>query len=130
MTDKVKEILAQRGPVYGPFYDNAGIAQSTKDMWRATPNWKNLTSVQREALDLIALKVSRVLSDGADPDHADNWLDIAGYATLAAKDWKDPQEDHQFSVIGHVPTGGKLAENAEVTIGKNYAVRTELSNDH
>jgi len=36
--------------------------------------------VQREALRIIASKISRMCS--CDPEYADNWHDIAGYATL------------------------------------------------
>lgn len=53
-----------------------------------------LTEVQREAVDLICTKLSRILSGGN--SHIDNWHDIAGYATLAeqelnAKTWADAQ---------------------------------------
>lgn len=80
-------ILAERGPRYGPFSDNAVIAQSLKEIMHNSPNWRKLTSVHQEALDLIAMKISRILSTGADLTHRDNWDDIAGYATLATKDW-------------------------------------------
>lgn len=90
-SEEVKKILEQRGSAYGPFFDNAGIAQTMKEMMRLTPNWRNLTPVHREALDLMALKVSRILSSDADPHYADNWNDIAGYASLAARDWSIDQ---------------------------------------
>ena len=37
---------------------------------------------QREALEMIAHKIARILN--GDPNYADNWIDIAGYATLVA----------------------------------------------
>jgi hypothetical protein len=40
--------------------------------------------VQREALDYIAGKLSRILS--GQPGHADHFRDIAGYAELAARE--------------------------------------------
>lgn len=83
----LEAILAERGPRYGPFSDNATIAQTLKEIYRQAPNWDKLSPVQRETMDLIALKQSRILSTGADPAYRDNWDDIAGYATLAAKDW-------------------------------------------
>ena len=37
---------------------------------------------QREALEMIQHKVARILN--GDPTYTDNWIDIAGYATLVA----------------------------------------------
>jgi hypothetical protein len=37
---------------------------------------------QRESLDMIACKASRILN--GDPNHLDSWVDIAGYATIVA----------------------------------------------
>jgi len=41
----------------------------------------NLTLVQQEALANICQKIARIIT--GNPNHADNWHDIAGYATLA-----------------------------------------------
>lgn len=79
----VASVLAERGTTHGPFKDNAAISCGLKDVFRSSPNWNTLTAVQQEALDLIATKISRVLS--GDPDHVDNYTDIAGYAVLVAK---------------------------------------------
>ena len=37
---------------------------------------------QREALEMLALKIARILN--GDPNYADSWHDVAGYATLVA----------------------------------------------
>jgi hypothetical protein len=37
---------------------------------------------QREALEMIAHKIARIVN--GDPNYADSWLDIAGYAQLVA----------------------------------------------
>ena len=37
---------------------------------------------QAEAIDMIFSKLARILN--GDPNYADNWIDIAGYATLVA----------------------------------------------
>jgi hypothetical protein len=42
---------------------------------------------QREALDMIAHKIARIIN--GDPDYADSWVDIAGYATLVSERLKD-----------------------------------------
>jgi hypothetical protein len=43
-----------------------------------------MTMVQDEALSMIVMKISRILT--GDPNHADHWADIAGYATLIANE--------------------------------------------
>lgn len=85
-TGKIDAILAERGAIYGSFKDCAAISCGIKDVFRAAPNWNKLTAEQQEVLDQMATKCSRILS--GDPDHVDNWVDIAGAATLGAKSIK------------------------------------------
>ena len=47
---------------------------------RDVDGWNNLTSSQKEALDMIQHKIGRILN--GDPTYDDSWKDIAGYATL------------------------------------------------
>lgn len=76
----VEKTLSERGQRYGDFTDHASICQSIKRVMMNTPGWKRLNDVQRQALDVIADKQARILS--GDPDYADNWHDIQGYAKL------------------------------------------------
>ncbi len=79
----IDETLAERGSKYGTsFIGNARISQSIKGLFRSSPNWDNLEADQKEALDNIAIKLSRILNENADVNYVDNWTDIAGYATL------------------------------------------------
>lgn len=82
MTD-VTQVLAERGSRYGRFEDHARIAQNLKAEMSHTPGWRRLTADQREALEMVQHKVARILN--GDPTYADNWVDIAGYATLVAQ---------------------------------------------
>jgi hypothetical protein len=41
-----------------------------------------LADDQQEALDMICHKIGRIIN--GDPDYADSWHDIAGYAQLVA----------------------------------------------
>lgn len=75
------ELLTERGTTHGKFEDNAKYGQLLREHFRRSPGWLNATHVQREALDYIAGKLSRILS--GQPDHSDHWADIAGYAKLA-----------------------------------------------
>jgi len=80
-TDK---LLEERGKTHGLFSDHASITQRTKDLWKSMEKYKTLTYSQREALDMIAHKVGRVLS--GNPHFHDHWADIAGYARLVEKE--------------------------------------------
>jgi hypothetical protein len=76
----VEETLAQRQGTHGDFAVNATASQVLK---RTVVAYKtqSLSSVQAEALDNICQKIARIIT--GNPNHADNWHDIAGYATLA-----------------------------------------------
>lgn len=71
--------LKERGEQYGPFNVQAAIAQTLKRVMRER-GWDKLKYDQREALDHIQTKISRILN--GNPDHADSWRDICGYAKL------------------------------------------------
>jgi len=82
MTD-VREVLKERGKRYGEFKDHAWYSQQLKNVMRTeTDRWEKLFDPQREALEMIAHKIGRILN--GDPNYKDNWTDIAGYATLVA----------------------------------------------
>lgn len=89
----IDNTLAERGARYGDFTDHAEIAQALQDVMRKglrdspvinsearVSGWDCLSKVQRQALTVIADKVARILS--GDPEYADNWHDIQGYARL------------------------------------------------
>ena len=80
----VNKTLNERGGRYGKFIDNATIAQDLKSYVRSCGSWDTLDPDQREAIDNICIKMSRILSTGTDKTYLDNWVDIAGYATLVA----------------------------------------------
>jgi hypothetical protein len=77
------ELIQERHKTHGDFPANARLSQSMKEMFRDEPGWATLSNSRREALDMIALKLSRILSGKA--HEADHWDDIAGYAKLASR---------------------------------------------
>jgi hypothetical protein len=81
---EIKDVLAERGARYGDFEGQAAIAIELKALVRSELNkrQKCLKPDQLHALDVISDKIARILN--GDPDYADNWVDIAGYATLVA----------------------------------------------
>ncbi len=80
MSDNITKILEERGKLYGKFTNHASITQRLKDVMRNTNNWAILTDDQKEALEMNAHKIGRILN--GDPNYADSWDDIAGYAKL------------------------------------------------
>ena len=80
----VDAILDERGSRYGNFLDHARITQRLKNVAHqfATDHGKRFDVDQAEALDMIFHKIGRILN--GDPNYADSWIDIAGYAKLVA----------------------------------------------
>ena len=75
-------LITERQKTHGDFSDSACIAQDLKTRMVATGVWIDLTAPQREALEMIAHKIGRILA--GNPNFRDHWDDIAGYAKLAA----------------------------------------------
>jgi hypothetical protein len=79
----INEIISQRRQLYGDFMRQAAIASDMKGIMRSYTDWEDTFAAdQREALDMIVVKLARILN--GDPNHADSWIDIAGYAQLIA----------------------------------------------
>lgn len=84
MADQVttEALLSERGKTHGDFTDNARVMQALKKIMEAEPGWQRLNDIQREALQMNAHKVGRILC--GNPNFKDHWDDIAGYAKLVA----------------------------------------------
>lgn len=80
--DALTATLEDRGKRYGLFTNHAEITQSLKQTMYHQNNWEILKDDQKEALEMIAHKIGRILN--GDPNYADSWIDIAGYAKLVA----------------------------------------------
>lgn len=80
----VDAILDERGSRYGNFYDHARVTFELKAVARSFANEKDkvFDYDQMEAIDMIFHKIGRILN--GDPNYADSWVDIAGYAKLVA----------------------------------------------
>ena len=76
----IDKTLNEREARYGSFTGHAAITQNIKRAMAASPNWDRLADDQREALEMVAHKVGRILN--GDPDYIDSWHDIAGYVRL------------------------------------------------
>lgn len=90
---EIQETLQERGKRYGKFTDHAEVTQLLKQViddnlpsGRTRANGRHgpfLDPDQAEALDMICHKIGRILC--GDPDYADSWHDIAGYALLVSQ---------------------------------------------
>ena len=76
--------LTERGHRYGKFSGHAQVTQELKRVMsrHAAALNKTFTDSQWESLEMIAHKIGRIVN--GDPDYADSWIDIAGYAKLVA----------------------------------------------
>ena len=82
MSESVDATLKARGAIYGDFAGHAEVTQKIKTAMYSVgcEKWNSLTPSQREALEMIAHKIGRILNGF--PAYADNWHDIGGYARL------------------------------------------------
>jgi hypothetical protein len=82
--DTVDDVLNERAKNYGKFIEGAEIMQMTKRLIHnyVEQRGTSLAFDQLEAIDMIIHKLGRIVN--GNPDHIDNWVDIAGYATLVA----------------------------------------------
>lgn len=84
MTYDINQTLNERGSRYGAFVGHAHVAQDLKKLIRQhlVAREKALDFDQQEALDMICHKIARIVN--GDPNYADSWHDIGGYAQLVA----------------------------------------------
>lgn len=79
---KIEHILSERGNNYGDFRDQAIISQSFKHI--IAEFGEDLSTSQREALEMIVHKIARILN--GNPNYKDSWVDIVGYAQLVVNE--------------------------------------------
>ncbi len=79
----ITETLAERDKRYGCFKEHARITQNIKRAMADSPNWGKLSDDKREALEMLAHKVGRILN--GDPEWHDSCHDMEGYSRLVAE---------------------------------------------
>lgn len=91
MVQETELVLKERGARYGNYLEQTKISRK---LLGVIANHKPvMESDQEDALMMIAVKISRILN--GDPDYADNWRDISGYATLVANRLENTEKDHK-----------------------------------
>mgnify|MGYP006914385477 CR=1 FL=1 len=76
----INETLKDREQTHGNFHEGALVFCSIVNYIEKA---KNLDSSHRYAATMIATKLARILN--GDPNNADHWRDIAGYAMLGGR---------------------------------------------
>lgn len=74
-------LINARQATHGDFRTNARLSQKLKAVFRTYEGWEHLDDVEKEVLDMISLKISRILSGKS--LERQHWEDIEGYAHLA-----------------------------------------------
>lgn len=97
MSDKMQEILQERGDRYGPFSSHAALSVELHNrIWGRISNRlpmdmdKTTRDVMEEGVKMICHKLARAMN--GDPLYDDTWRDIAGYATLVANHLEGEKE--------------------------------------
>lgn len=76
----VEDTLKERAATHGSYVEHSKMSQTLKETLRGARMYDSLSDMQKEALDMICHKISRIVC--GNPNHVDHWHDIAGYATL------------------------------------------------
>lgn len=77
----LSDTLKERATTHGDFTENADISQSLKAIAKRGSKWDSMTPVQKESVEVILAKIARIVT--GNPNHRDNFHDVAGYAKLA-----------------------------------------------
>lgn len=77
----IHDTLKERGATHGDWTQQSLTSQRIKSALHQGTMWDQLTPSERDAIETIAMKMSRIVS--GNPHEPDHWRDIVGYATLA-----------------------------------------------
>lgn len=80
IADPAQATIEERNSTHGDYEVQATLSQALKTLLRRQTGWDNLSIEQRETLDMLCVKMSRVLC--GDPNEPDHWLDMMGYVKL------------------------------------------------
>lgn len=78
--DGIRALLGERESTHGRYIEQATTGEALRGIMQDARNWHVMSPVQRDALMMISVKISRILN--GKHKHPDTWKDIAGYATL------------------------------------------------
>lgn len=76
-------ITSDRNNTHGDPHVQFTLAQKLKDLMRSSHRWSELTYSEREAIETICTKLSRI---GTGSSFLDHYMDIIGYSAIAGED--------------------------------------------
>lgn len=80
LLDEPKALTNERRRSHGDWLEQARVGLNLDHAAQDSNGYARLKPYQRKSVDMILVKLSRILS--GDPNHADHWDDIGGYAHL------------------------------------------------
>ena len=125
----IDKILAERAKTHGDYTEHALCTQDIMFILMSHRNWISLTADQKETLHMIAHKMGRVVT--GNPNIADHWDDIAGYAKLSGDRVRkrlaeEPAiEDTETRVMKQYVRGERRAK-AEYPAGHGYDPQMDI----
>lgn len=83
-TDAIVDgVLQDRRKTHGNYVLGTAFTQAVMSRVSETTQWDRMTPYQRETTHMIVHKMQRILE--GDPNNAEHWDDIAGYAKLVGR---------------------------------------------
>lgn len=79
---QLEKILSDAEKSKGEFLQRSSTSQQIKSTFRWQPNWENLSDYKKEALEMMADRISGILNGNS--DNTKSWCSIEGYAKLVA----------------------------------------------
>lgn len=113
---KIDETLAERGQHYGDFKKTFAVIQGIKLAMQAGEGWDHMPLERREALEMIAVKIGRLVS--GDSGHADSWHDISGYARLVEDSLTGGDRSVIIIPANQLMTSKQIADLIDKALGK------------
>lgn len=90
---KTEDILSEREKTHGDFGRVAALVGKLREL-NLIYRREGLSAAQQMALEMIFLKIARIVC--GDPNHADHWDDIAGYAMLGKENEESTEFEKQY----------------------------------
>jgi len=81
-TPSIGDIIKERETTHGDYEMKAIFIQEIMEDISGLYVWKSMAADQKESIHMIISKLSRIIY--GNPNHADHWIDIAGYAKLVS----------------------------------------------
>jgi hypothetical protein len=106
----INKTLLDREFCHGDFNKNAKVSRQLKDILIAAHdnNPAIFTIAQQEALEMICHNLARIVN--GDPQYAESWRNISGYATLIVNDLHKTEGATDVKIAYQIVKNGRLID--------------------